>query len=43
MITLFTIPKPLEGEFRRLQENAVGSWRVLGPEVEILLLGDEPG
>jgi hypothetical protein len=43
MITLFTIPKPLEGEFRRLQENAVGSWRALGPEVEILLLGDEPG
>ena len=43
MITLFTIPKPLEGEFRRLQENAVGSWRALGTEVEILILGDEPG
>jgi hypothetical protein len=43
MITLFTTPKPLEGEFRRLQENAVGSWRALGPEAEILILGDEPG
>jgi hypothetical protein len=43
MITLFSIPKPMEGEFARLQANAVGSWRALGPEVEILLLGNEPG
>jgi hypothetical protein len=43
MITLFSVPKPLKGEFRRIQENAVGSWRALGSKVEILLLGDEPG
>jgi hypothetical protein len=43
MITIFSTPKPMEGEFHLLQENAVGSWRALGPEVEILLLGDEPG
>ncbi len=43
MITLFSVPKPMEGEFARLQANAVGSWRALGPEVEILLLGDERG
>jgi hypothetical protein len=43
MITLFTVPKPMEGEFIRIQENAVGSWRILGPEVEILLLGEESG
>jgi hypothetical protein len=43
MITLFSIPKPMEGEFRLLQENAVGSWCALSPEVEILLLGHEPG
>jgi hypothetical protein len=43
MITLFSVPKPMEGEFRVLQENAVGSWRALGADVEILLLGDEPG
>jgi hypothetical protein len=43
MITLFSIPKPMDGEFARLQANAVGSWRALGAEVEILLLGDEPG
>jgi hypothetical protein len=43
MITLFSTPKPMKGEFRILQENAIGSWRALGAEVEILLLGDEPG
>lgn len=31
------------GEFRLLQENAVGSWRALGAQVEILLLGGESG
>jgi hypothetical protein len=43
MITLFTVPKPMHGEFRHLQENALGSWRALGPEVEILILGEEDG
>jgi hypothetical protein len=43
MITLFSVPKPLEGEFRWIQENAVASWCALGPEVEILLLGEEAG
>jgi hypothetical protein len=43
MITLFSTPKPMEGEFVLLQENAIGSWRALGADVEILLLGDEPG
>jgi hypothetical protein len=43
MITLFAIPKPMEGEFERLQENAVGSWIRLGFGVEILLFGGERG
>jgi hypothetical protein len=43
MITLFTVPKPMHGEFRHLQENAVGSWRAMGPDVEILILGEEDG
>jgi hypothetical protein len=43
MITLFSVPKPMEGEFARLQVNAVGSWRALDSEVEILLLGEETG
>ncbi|MGB7539418.1 MAG: hypothetical protein WBM17_12840 [Anaerolineales bacterium] len=43
MITLFACPKPMEGEFLRLQENAIGSWVRLGIGVEILLFGDERG
>ncbi len=43
MITIFSTPKPMEGEFRLLQENAIGSWQALGTEVEILLLGKESG
>jgi hypothetical protein len=43
MITLFAIPKPMEGEFERLQENAIGSWIRLGFGVEILLFGGERG
>ncbi len=43
MITLFAIPKPMEGEFERLQENAVGSWIRLGFGVETLLFGGERG
>lgn len=43
MITLFAIPKPMEGEFERLQENAVGSWLRLGFGVEVLLFGGERG
>jgi len=43
MITLFAIPKPMEGEFERLQENAVGSWIRLGFGVEVLLFGGERG
>ncbi|MBN2084357.1 MAG: hypothetical protein JW748_03970 [Anaerolineales bacterium] len=43
MITLFAIPKPMEGEFERLQENAIGSWIRLGFGVEVLLFGGERG
>jgi hypothetical protein len=43
MITLFAIPKPMEGEFERIQENAIGSWLRLGFGVEILLFGGECG
>jgi hypothetical protein len=43
MITLFAVPKPMEGEFELLQENAIGSWIRLGLGVEILLFGGERG
>jgi hypothetical protein len=43
MITLFAIPKPMEGEFERIQENAIASWLRLGFGVEVLLFGGERG
>jgi hypothetical protein len=43
MITLFAIPKPMEGEFQRIQENAILSWVRLGFGAEVLLFGDERG
>lgn len=43
MITLFTAPKPFTGAIGRIQRNAVWSWLALGPEVEVLLVGEEEG
>jgi hypothetical protein len=43
MITLFAVPKPMTGEFKRIQENAIGSWVRLGFGVEVLLFGGEGG
>jgi len=44
LLTIFTCPKPFTREpIARIQNNAIGSWRGLGPEVEVLLLGDEEG
>ena len=43
MLTLFTVPKPFEGEIAVLQRNAIRSWRELGEEVQVLLLGEEAG
>ena len=43
MITLFAIPKPFMGPFARIQRNALGSWRALSPEIDIIVLGDEQG
>ncbi len=44
LLTIFTCPKPFTREsIARIQNNAIGSWRALGPEVEILLLGDDEG
>jgi hypothetical protein len=43
MLTLFTAPKPFRGHIGVIQTNAVRSWIALGPDVEVLLVGDEPG
>lgn len=43
MLTLFSVPKPFGGSVDLIQHNALGSWQQLGPQVEVLLLGDDPG
>jgi hypothetical protein len=43
MITLFAIPKPFEGDAAVIQRNALESWRKLGSEVDVVLVGDEEG
>jgi hypothetical protein len=41
VLTLFSVPKPFEGEMGVLQRRSVESWRALG--VQVILLGDVAG
>lgn len=41
--TLFAAPKPFVGHIGTIQMNAIQSWIGLGPGVEIILMGNEPG
>jgi hypothetical protein len=41
MLTLFSVPKPFDGDIGEIQLRAVQSWREL--DVQVLLLGDERG
>ncbi len=44
IVTLFTSPKPFDDPFiAMLQRNALGSWRALAPQVDVLLFGMEAG
>ncbi len=44
LITIFSAPKPFKDpHITTIQRNALGSWLHLGPEVEVLLIGDEEG
>lgn len=43
MLTIFSCPKPFLGPFNTIQRNAIQSWRKLGPEVEVMLMGDDEG
>src|SRR4030065_138348 len=43
MLTLFTAPKPFRDHIGVVQTNAIRSWQQLGQDVDILLLGKEPG
>lgn len=43
-LTIFTAPKPFTNpHIALIQRNAISSWKNLGPQVEIILLGEEPG
>jgi hypothetical protein len=43
-LTLFTAPKPFtHPHINTIQRNAIRSWLHLGPDVEVLLIGEEPG
>ena len=43
MITLFAVPKPFAGDAAVIQRNALESWRRLGSEVAVVLVGDDEG
>ena len=43
-LTIFSAPKPFTNpHIAMIQRNAICSWKELGPEVDVLLLGDEDG
>jgi hypothetical protein len=43
MLTFFTTAKPFLGHDGVIQRNALKSWTLLHPEVEVILFGDEAG
>ena len=44
MITIFTLPKPFtDPHIRTIQRNALLSWKNLHPDVEVLVMGKDPG
>lgn len=43
MITMFSTPKPFVGQIDVIQRNAINSWQLLHPNIEILLIGDDHG
>jgi hypothetical protein len=43
-LTIFSIPKGFtDPHVSLIQRNALASWRALGPDVEVLVMGDDPG
>jgi len=43
-VTVFSAPKSFfDPHINIIQRNAVRSWKALGPDVDVLLIGDEPG
>jgi len=43
MLTLFSTPKPFQGHIGVIQRNALKSWTLLHPDVEVILFGDDDG
>ncbi|MGB7283456.1 MAG: hypothetical protein WBE13_14420 [Candidatus Acidiferrum sp.] len=43
MITIFTTGKPFRGHDGIIQHNALKSWKLLDPNVQVILFGDEEG
>jgi hypothetical protein len=43
MLTLFTTAKAFTGHSEVIQRNALKSWTLLHPGIEIILFGDEEG
>jgi hypothetical protein len=43
MLTLFTTAKPFRGHSGIIQRNALQSWKLLHPQIEIILFGDDLG
>ena len=43
MLTIFSTAKPFEGHSNVIQRNALESWTLLHPDVEVILFGDEKG
>src|SRR5215831_1772529 len=43
MLTLFTTAKPFVGHSAVIQCNALQSWKLLHPDVEVILFGDDEG
>ncbi len=43
MLTIFTTAKPFRGHDGIIQRNALKSWTLLQPNVEVILFGDEEG
>ena len=43
MLTFFTTAKPFRGHSGIIQRNALKSWTLLHPDVEVILFGDEEG
>jgi hypothetical protein len=43
MLSIFTTPKPFLGHIDVIQRNALKSWTLLHPGVEVILLGDDDG